>query len=46
MYSKGKNLVIYPYTNTLTYQIRKDLIVDAKIHIFNLMRALYRSLGD
>jgi len=39
MFSQGMPMSINSYTNTITYHFREDLIVDANVHLFNVMGA-------
>ena len=39
MLSRGLPMSINSYTNTFTYHFREDLIVDANVHLFNVMGA-------
>ena len=39
MFSQGLPMSINSYTNTITYHFREDLIVDANVHLFNVMGA-------
>ena len=46
MLSRGLPMSINSYTNTFTYHFREDLIVDANVHLFNVMGAYSDLWGE